>query len=123
MAKIIVIDDDGGIRELLRRVLNGAGHEVILAADGFEGLARQRRDPVDLIITDILMPRKDGIEIIIECRRDFPETPLIAIGGGSGARGMHYLAASEKLGAARAFTKPLKVNDVLDAVRELLARS
>ncbi len=122
MARILVIEDEAAIREGLRGMLARAGHEVAVAAGGSEGLALQREDPADLIITDILMPGTDGIEIIMEFRRRYPETHVIAISEGVRHRGFDYLAAAQKLGASRAIAKPFQAKEILAAVKELLSR-
>ena len=116
-----MIDDDAAIREALRGLLSHVGHEVVVAAGGSEGLALQQQDPADLIITDILMPGTDGIEIIMEIRRRYPETHVIAISGGVRHHGFDYLAAAQKLGASRAIAKPFHAKEILAAVKELLS--
>jgi len=72
MARILFIDDDEQTGDLFGQILEGAGHEVIIARDGVTGIALYRKNPTDLIITDIMMPVKDGMEVINELKRDFP---------------------------------------------------
>jgi CheY-like chemotaxis protein len=81
MARILVIEDETDIRGVYRRLLEQAEHEVIEARDGDLGVKLHRKNPTDLIITDIIMPEKDGIETITEIRRDFPRVKIIAISG------------------------------------------
>ena len=121
MPRILVIDDEPGIRELLRDVLTGAGHEVEVAADGRQGLAAQRARPADLIITDIFMPEREGIETIIELQQDFPAIKVIAMsGGGNRARSLDYLPTARQFGAVRTLPKPFDVEVMLALVREVL---
>src|SRR5437899_12759478 len=79
MARILFIDDDPPTLDLFGQILKGAGHEVIMARDGVAGIALYRKNPTDLIITDIMMPVKDGMEVISELKRDFTEANIIAI--------------------------------------------
>ena len=82
MARILIIDDEPNMRSMLRRMLHKAGHQVSEAGDGAEGIDSYERDPPDLVITDILMPKKEGIETIIALHRADPDLPVIAISGG-----------------------------------------
>ena len=116
MKRILVMDDDPATRLAIRAVLEPSGYEVAEAADGEEGMESQRRQPADLAIVDILMPKKEGIETIRELRRDFPETKIIAVSG-SGAQ---YLSAARDFGVALAFTKPFDRDEMLESVRGLL---
>jgi CheY-like chemotaxis protein len=79
MAQILVIEDDAEVRALLERMLKSAGHEVIFAADGREGVDRYCAKAADLVITDLYMPNQDGLETIIDLRRRSPNVPIIAI--------------------------------------------
>jgi len=121
MARILVIDDEPDIRTLLNDVLTGEGHAVEVAADGREGLAAQRARPANLVITDIFMPEKEGIETIIELQRDFPAIKVIAMsGGGNRARSLDYLPTASQFGAVRTLPKPFDIDVMLALVRELL---
>ena len=82
MALILIIDDDDQIRRVLRKTLERDGYDVADAPNGKEGIRLYRENPADLVITDIIMPEKEGIETIRELRRDFPEVKIIAISGG-----------------------------------------
>ncbi len=121
MAVVLVIDDDQEIRRLLRRILERAGHGVQEAGSGLEGIQKYRSDPADLVITDIVMPEKEGLETIQELRRDFPDAKIIAMSGGGRIGPKGYLKLAEKLGAARAFSKPFDRMEMVTAVDELLA--
>ncbi len=120
MARILVIDDDIQILEMLRQTLEHEGYEVIDAHDGKEGMKLYREAPTDLIITDIIMPEKEGIETIMELKRDFPDVKIIAISGGGRIGAKECLHLAKKLGAQRTFTKPVPRQDMIKAVKELL---
>jgi two-component system response regulator (stage 0 sporulation protein F) len=117
MVTILVIDDQISIRAILRAALEGDGHEVLEAANGRLGLERYREHAADLIITDILMPEMNGLELMLELTRSFPDVKVIAMSGGRES-GLH---AAKLLGARQTFQKPVDIQAVLDAVRDELA--
>ena len=118
MARILIIEDDEQVRMLLSECLSRAGYETVLAADGDEGIRSYRETPADLVITDILMPRKDGVEAIRELKNEFSDSRIIAI---TGVRGrFSRLPAAEVLGAVRTFTKPFNLDEMVQAVGEIL---
>lgn len=120
MPNILIIDDDNQFRTMLRKMVERNGYEVIEASDGKEGIKLYRKNPTDLIITDLIMPDKDGIETIQELRKDFPDVKIIAISGG-GRLGPHdYLHLAKMLGAQRTLTKPIELDELLKAIEELL---
>lgn len=121
MARILVADDGEDIREILRMMLSAAGYEVLVAPDGDSALTLMRAEPIDLIITDIFMPGKEGIETIIELRRDFPSVKIVAMSGGGRMGELHYLEDAVKLGAVRSILKPFRADEILAVVREALA--
>ena len=82
MARILVIDDEELARFTLREILEAAGHEVIEASNGNEGTAFQRANPCDVVITDMIMPEKEGLETIVELKGEYPDLKIIAISGG-----------------------------------------
>jgi CheY-like chemotaxis protein len=120
MGRILIIDDDVQILNMLRQILEREGYEVVSAINGNEGIRLYREKPTDLIITDLIMPEKDGIETIMELRRDFPDVKIIAISGGGRSHPRPYLNSAKELGAQYAFAKPVKREELLKAVRELL---
>ncbi len=122
MARILVIDDDELIRITLRNILQRAGYEVTLATNGQDGLKKFRERPADLVILDIIMPEKGGIEVLGEFRRDAPEAKIIAISGGVMGRETDYLAAPKELGADHCLAKPVRPRDLLEAVARFLPR-
>lgn len=119
MPRILVIDDEAPVRDLFRMMLERAGYEVALAGDGKEGMASHRETPADLIITDIVMPEKEGLETIVELRRDYPDVKIIAISGGGRIGPDSYLDMAKSLGAHCAFSKPVDRDELLAALREL----
>ena len=123
--RILVIDDNADIRELLQIVLGQAGYAVVLAGDGSEGLDLQRSTPCDVAITDIFMPHQDGIETIDQLRKEFPGTKIIAMSGGgrvvTGQTGVDYLGTAREFGASRLLRKPFDIEALLEVVREVAA--
>jgi two-component system response regulator (stage 0 sporulation protein F) len=119
MATILVIDDQEPIRSLLRAALEGDGHEVLEASNGRLGLKQYRERSADLIITDIVMPEMNGLEMMLELTRSFPDVKVIAMSGGLEREG--GLNAAKLLGARQTFQKPLDIRELLDAVRYDLA--
>lgn len=117
---ILLIDDEIEVRATVSRLLQRAGYEVVTAANGAEALSTARFVRADLIITDLLMPEKEGFETIAELRREFPELPVIAVSGGGVVDPGSYLTLAQKLGADRALAKPFGFQELLSAVRELL---
>ena len=117
---ILVIDDDDQFRGMLRETLEHAGYKVADAANGKEGIRLYREKPADLVITDPIMPEKEGIETIKELKRDFPEVKIIAISGGGRGAPEDYLHMAKKLGAQYAFAKPVEREDLLEAVKEII---
>lgn len=120
LARILVIEDDFEIRELLRLVLEKAGYHVEVAEDGDEGVALFRNNPTDLVITDIIMPKKEGIETIIELKRDFPDVKIVAISGGRTLGPNQYLEMADVAGAEMTIAKPFDLGDMLDSIKKLL---
>lgn len=120
MKRILVIDDDMQMREMLRQVLERAGYEVEDAADGKIGMNIQRQEPVDLVITDLIMPEKEGIETIRELRRDFPQLKIVAISGGGRISANGYLNVAKTIGADQTFSKPFELKELIGTVKDLL---
>ena len=120
MARILIIDDEDQSRDMLCQALTRAGYEVLTARDGSEGIALCRTVRADLIITDILMPGKEGLETIMELRRDFPRIKIIAMSGGGRTGNLNFLDIAERLGAQRTLQKPFHLQEVLQCVQALL---
>jgi two-component system response regulator (stage 0 sporulation protein F) len=115
VARILVIDDDDLIRSLLRTALEGAGHEVLEAANGRQGLELYREQRADLVITDISMPEMNGLEMMLDLTRNFIDAKVIAISGMLESEGQ--LKVAKLLGARQTFQKPFNMGKVLSAVR------
>ena len=120
MGRVLVIDDEPQIRSMLRMMLERAGHEVEEAPDGIEGIRIYRNNPVDLIISDLIMPNKDGIGMIIELKKEFPDVKIIAMSGGGLNKPEGYLEGAKKLGAQRTLTKPIDRDELLRTVNDIL---
>ena len=120
MARILLIDDDDSLRTMLRLTLVHFGHTVIEARNGKEGLDAFPQAAADLVITDIVMPEKEGIEVLMELRKKKPPVKIIAMSGGGRASATDYLRIATQLGAARALAKPFSHEALMAAINELL---
>lgn len=120
MARILVIDDDEQVLDMLYESLTREGYDVLRASNGEQGLRLYREGHVDLIITDLIMPEKEGIETITELRQDFPDVKIIAISGGGRTGTKDYLHMAKIFGVQRTFTKPVAREQLLDSIRELI---
>ena len=115
MATILIIDDEEGIRALLRFTFEAAGYEVMEAPNGLQGLEQYRHTPTDLIITDIAMPELNGLDMMLALTRQFLDAKVIAISGVGGDA--NVLDRTKLFGARRTFHKPFNMPQLLDAVR------
>ena len=120
MADVLIIDDDAEVRRLIIRILIGAGHTVREAQNGEVGVRMFREARPSLVITDILMPEREGIETIRELRRETPAVPILAISGGCN---FDYLTIAMHFGADAKLAKPFSPAELLNLVAELLERS
>ncbi len=120
MATVLIADDETSVREVVKRILAIDGHQVIEAGDGEEALRKIRSDKPDLVMMDLFMPRKEGLETIMQLRRSFPDIKVIAISGGNPTHGMSFLDLAKKFGAERVLAKPFGMQEIRDAVSELL---
>lgn len=121
MARILVVDDEQLVRATLRQMLEHAGHDILEAENGEAALETCDGAEIDLVITDILMPEKEGIETIIELRQQTPDLKIIAISGGDRGAQLDYLGMAERLGADSVLAKPFRRDQILQAVRDALA--
>ena len=117
MARILIIDDEREVRMALRAILERAGHRVIEASTGDQGARLYALSPSDVVITDIMMPGKDGVEILMELRADFPDIKIIVISG----QADDLLPTLKQFGVRFAFPKPLQSKAILQAIDDLLA--
>jgi DNA-binding response OmpR family regulator len=121
MARILLIEDDNEVRTMLRLTLIYFGHTVIEARNGKEGLELFKTANADLVITDIVMPEKEGLEVLIELRgKQVPPVKIIAISGGGRRKVADYLRLAKLMGAARVLAKPFSNEALLAAIDELL---
>ena len=123
MKSILVVDDDEYIRIMLKKLFEQEGYAVQTADDGKSAVKSLHENHADLVITDIIMPEKEGLETIMELRRDFPNVELIAISGGGRIQANEYLKLAKVMGARYAFSKPISIIELKAAVRSLLESS
>lgn len=123
MARILLIDDDVDFRTMLRRTLQRAGYEVAEAGNGQEALKQLNESSVDLVLTDIIMPDMEGVEIVMHLKRTRPELKVIVMSGGGRLTPDSYLKLALKVGAFRAFSKPFATADLLEAMEAALKPS
>lgn len=119
MLHILLIDDDDFFRGMMRTVLQDAGHSTTEARDGREGLRLFAQAHFDLVVTDLIMPEKEGVETIFELRRKNPGLKIIAVSGGGRASAEGYLQIALRVGANRALAKPFETAELLSAIAEL----
>lgn len=120
MAKILIIDDDIAVRETISQLLEDDGHVVFVAEDGRRGLKAFRSEQPDLVVTDIIMPEKEGIQTIIEIRTERPDAKIIAISGGGRIGNTDFLKIARQIGAREIMTKPFEPDDFLACVTRCL---
>ena len=121
MAHIMVIDDDEQLQVLISEALTRAKHTVTVLKHGEMAVESNKSNPVDLLITDIFMPEKDGLETIRDFQKEFPATKIVAITGGMTKGGEYdYLEHAKAFGAERVFRKPIRIKDLISALEELL---
>lgn len=122
MQNILVIDDDKLMCLALAKILISAGYNVVQAGDGEEGLRLYRTQDFDLVITDLIMPDKEGIQIIRELRKENSQIRIIAMSAGGRGGATDYLKWARLMGAKQCLSKPIKREDLLAAVQSVLAQ-
>ena len=115
MARILIVEDDAADRLLLGTILEEAGHELHYAVDGEEALSIYVRNHIDLVVTDIMMARKDGVELILALRKLNPDVSIIAVSG-EGPAGLGF---AQLAGAHKIMTKPIDQDTLIRAIREV----
>jgi DNA-binding response OmpR family regulator len=120
MASILVLDDDPHVLDAMTAMLEGAGHSVRAAADGRAGLQSFQASRPDLVVTDIIMPHREGIETIRAIRAADALVPIIAISGGGRFRSVDFLTLAMQLGADAALAKPFAAAELLGTIARLL---
>ena len=116
MAKILIVEDDDEVRDVLKTLLQDEGHDVSEASDGNEAIEQFLRIPVDLVILDIVLPDKEGLETIIDLRRTHPNVKIMAMSGGGRTSPQDYLDMAKRLGAVEVIAKPFSIDDFLRSV-------
>lgn len=120
MKKILLVDDEGAIRSMVSAVLKKEGRSFVEACNGTEAQAFLAADSYDLVISDVIMPDCDGIELVMSIRRKQPDVPVIVMSGGGRVQANHYLNLAKKLGAVRVFEKPFDTTMLRQSVNEIL---
>lgn len=123
MSAILVIDDDLAVREMISEILRHEGHDVTLAGNGGEALAMLAGGHFDLVITDLIMPEKEGIETISEIRRSDQHIPIVAMSGGGRLGPGDYLETARYIGADATLAKPFARGELLTTIETLLKRT
>ena len=120
MKHILIIDDEAPIRLMLRKLLEFEGYDVTEAADGVQAIQCYNEKQPDLIITDLIMPEKEGLETMAELLKKNPEIKIIAMSGGGRSRPGGYLHTAKLLGAIETFEKPIRKNDLITAIKKVI---
>lgn len=115
---ILIVDDDPVLCKMLRALLEQAGYEVFEAANGRQGMRSFTTHPTDMVLTDIVMPDVEGIELIMTLRRQNASLPILAMSGGNSGMGPDYLEMAEKLGATATIYKPVSPPEVLATIEQ-----
>ena len=121
MAVILLLDDDDMLRGLLAETLHAEGHSVIQSDNGLMAFNIAKMGPIDLMITDLFMPRVDGMEAILNARHDTPDVPIIAMSGGGDYVKSDFLAHTMSMGASAILHKPFHLKEFQQTVRSVLA--
>ena len=119
MKRLLLIDDDEELLPVLAAYLSRLGYEVETASDGVIGVERFHAKPCDLVVTDLILPNREGIETILQLRKERPELPIIAMSGGLG-NSPQYLGLAKRLGAKCALLKPFSPESLKEAIERLL---
>jgi CheY-like chemotaxis protein len=117
-ARVLVMEDEADTRILIEEILKSAGHEVVLAANGLEGMRQYHATSVDLALIDLFMPKQEGLETIKALKQQFPDFPIIAMSGDSLA--LPLLSIAQRLGAAEVLQKPFLPEELLEAIKNVL---
>lgn len=113
---ILVVDDEAELRDVVTRVLLDAGHQVTCAVNGQEAVVLLAQRAFDLVLTDVIMPEKDGMQVITEARRKYPQVKIVAMSGGGHIPREHYLKIATGLGAHAVLDKPFSNRELVDAI-------
>jgi DNA-binding response OmpR family regulator len=122
MSRILLIDDDDLLRNVLAKALTHAGHTVFQAGDGQQGVELARVTDVDLVITDLVMPVQEGVETILQLKRERPGLPVIAISGGVSNSPL-YLEIAARIGARRILAKPFMPQELIQTIELVMTEA
>lgn len=121
MIRVLLVDDDESLRKMLKLSLVRMGHVVDEAGTGTEALRLCETEPPDLVVTDIIMPDKEGLETIVTIRQLYPELRIIAMSGGGRANSIDYLKIARRLGAMHTLEKPFSYEQLNAAINQVMA--
>ena len=123
MGHILLVEDEQLVAETLASAMVSRGHTVVTASNGIEGIKRFTEQAFDLVVTDIIMPDKEGIEMILDMRKFKPETKIIAISGGGRIGNAEFLRMAASVGAMATLQKPIPLAKFLSVLTETLSQS
>jgi DNA-binding NtrC family response regulator len=122
MAKILIVDDEPQLRDMLRQMLQQDSHEVLEAENGIQGCQLYREHKPDIIISDLVMPEQNGIDMLLELKKEFSDLRVLAISGGGGITGsFDYLPIAKLIGAVQILKKPFGLQELREAVELTIA--
>jgi CheY-like chemotaxis protein len=120
--RILLVDDDDSLRTMLVMALGPMGYEVIEARDGMEAIRLLKKGAMpDLVLTDIVMPEKEGLETVLEIKRDYPALKIVAMSGTNAIEGLDVLDVARKFGAARCLSKPFSIDELAVVLHEVFS--
>jgi DNA-binding response OmpR family regulator len=123
MARILIVDDEENVRFTLVKALKSDNHEIHQAADGDAALKILKEQKIDLVVTDIFMPNREGLETILEIRMNWPDIKIVAMSGGGRIRNTEFLEIAKKFGADLILKKPFSMSEFKYEVEKILDRS
>jgi DNA-binding response OmpR family regulator len=123
MPRILLVDDDDSFRKMLRLSLIRMGHDVAEARDGKEAVRLINEGPPDIMITDLVMPEKEGLETIDEVRRQYPGMKIIAMSGGGRVNASDYLKIARAMGADQVLAKPFSIDEITATLASVMAKA
>lgn len=121
MAEILVVDDETPVLQLITEILSQDGHKVTQANNGVDGIEKYQKGSFEIVITDLVMPEKSGLDLIMELRKINPDIKILAISGGGGIQGrFDYLPIAKLVGAVIIIKKPFQISEIREAIATLL---
>ena len=120
MARILVVDDEPNVRDVVRKTLEHVGHDVAEAEDGLKALDFCKANPMDLVVTDLFMPVMDGLELIVQLGEECPDTKIVAISGSVYEKRPRFLEIAGRMASVVTLSKPFTVEELLNAAQVAL---